>query len=449
MKNRFAILSSALVIISCLCLSLPLGACGKEGPGLSLRARFDNASIRAGMTADRHLEILVTAPQALTDERRASCPPLDLVLVIDRSGSMQDDGKMEYVKEAARAIVERLRPRDHFALIAYDDRADVLVPLQEAEDTGDLIRRIDRLHPGGSTNLGEGLLAGYREIRRSGQANGVKRVILLSDGMANRGITSSGELSDIASGSYEEGISLSTMGVGAGFNEDLMTTLAMDGGGMYYYIDHPEIIPEILAREFATMQALIASNIVLEVELAPQVEIREVIGNRYEKSGRTVIYNVGEISTGERRRYMINLGIPRLAVGQHPIGKVRLRYTPAASRKSLTFSEPFSLDAVSDPARVSRGWNDEVIERAYIFNANEARKRAALAVDRGDREEAARLLTEADKRLRQAPVRTDRLERKQREIEEYATGLRSSPRGEELKNVQKRAKYRAYLLEGC
>ncbi len=348
MKKHATAQITAIMLFNCLLFSLAPAAFGKTSPKVSLGIRFDNVNIQAGKAGERYMEILLQAPEGEDALTETSCPPMNIALVIDRSGSMQGEGKMGYVKEAARAIIENLRPRDRIALISYDNKAEVIIPLQPVRNKKYLLDRIYNLYPRGATNLGDGLLAGYREISGRLGAHSVNRVILLSDGLANRGITSARDLSAITAGNYAEGISLSTLGVGAGFNEDLMTTLAMDGGGMYYYIDRPSRIPEIMARELSSMQSLVASNINLRIELSANIGIGKVIGNRYQARGRSIEYNVGELSVGERRRYMVYLDIPELSAGGHTIGKVRMQYTTPGQGENLVFNKSAYLTALAN-----------------------------------------------------------------------------------------------------
>lgn len=437
------------LLIICFVYSLPSAASGPRVPDVSMGIRFDNSNVRAGTKGQRAMEILLRAPEDIGFIDQSAAPPMNIALVIDRSGSMSGEAKMDYVKDAARSIVERLRSRDGITLIAFDNRAEVIIPMQTARNKGYLVDMIDSLYPHGGTNLGAGLLAGYREIEKRRLATTINRVILLSDGLANQGITSLHELSAITAGNYGEGISLSTLGVGYGFNEDLMTTLATDGGGMYYYIDHPARIPEIMAREFSNMQCLVASNITLRIELIANIGINRVIGNRYLERGRTVEYNVGELSMGERRRYMLHLDIPGMSEGKHSIGKVTMQYVVPGKDKSKVVSRPVYLHAMRDDKRIDLGKNNEVIERTYIFEVNEARKRAARAVDRGNMQEAVQTLAEVEKRLDTAPVRTDRLAKEKSYIENYASVIRSRPQGGRLQSLQKEFKNRIYALEGC
>ena len=116
-------------------------------------------------------------------------PPVNLALVLDRSGSMKAQGKMEYAKRAAKVVVGILTPRDRLAVVEYDDRINVLWPSSPVEAPKMIMRLIDGLTPRGSTNLAGGMMKGVAEVRKNLDLEGINRVLLMSDGLANQGIT--------------------------------------------------------------------------------------------------------------------------------------------------------------------------------------------------------------------------------------------------------------------
>jgi Ca-activated chloride channel family protein len=224
-----------------LAAALLAAAAGAPAAEIRVQASFDNAYVYASSPDDRYLEIEVAAPDAPALRRVERRPPLNIALVIDKSGSMAEARKIDYVKEAARALVAQLEYGDRFAIVTYDDGVQVPLPSQALEDRRAALRVIDQIWPGGATNLGGGLLEGYRQVRSRFNPDGVNRVLLLSDGLANRGVTSPDELSGAAWREGEGGVSLTTFGVGLEFNEDLLAGLAESGRGTYYYIDQPQI----------------------------------------------------------------------------------------------------------------------------------------------------------------------------------------------------------------
>src|SRR6266511_313727 len=186
----------------------------------------------------------LTAPAAPASGER---PPLSLALVIDRSGSMAGR-KLEVARECAAFLVRRLGPADRLAVVAYDDQVTLVAPLATL-DRPALLAAIAAIRPGNSTNLSGGWLKGMEQLQRAG--DGPRKVLLLSDGLANVGITDRGELASLARNAAAAGVGTTTIGFGDGFDEDLMTGMADAGGGRAYHAPTAEQAPGIFAEEFA------------------------------------------------------------------------------------------------------------------------------------------------------------------------------------------------------
>ncbi len=201
--------------------------------GIQFSASSEYATHLAGNDDAVYLVLTAQAGTINTDVQRS---PLNISLVIDRSGSMESEGKLDFVKQACQTVVQNLGNNDQVSVVSYDSYVNVVSKSGKVTDKDQLIRQIGGLSSGGSTNLSGGMLEGYAQTKTTLAAEQVNRVLLLSDGLANQGITDPGELNKIAQTQFEEhGIGLSTFGVGLDFNEDLMTSLAESGTGNYYF----------------------------------------------------------------------------------------------------------------------------------------------------------------------------------------------------------------------
>jgi Ca-activated chloride channel family protein len=407
-------------------------------------AGFDNPAVYVSEPDERYLEIEVVAPEGGPLRQPLRRPRLNLALVLDKSGSMAEARKIDFVREAAHRLVDELQYGDRFALVTYDDRVDVPIPSEALEERGFTHRVIDGLRPGGATNLGGGLLEGFRQVRRRYDPEGINRVLLLSDGLANRGITSPDELSRIAAGEGEAGISVTTFGVGSEFNEDLLSGLAESGRGTYYYIDEARRIPDLLAREFSTLESVYASDVEITVELHAEVVIHEVLGYRFRRDGNRYVVNVGSLSAGERRRVMCRLAPPRWGRGSHRIGQVLVRYQLPGERRRLSASQELRLKWLDDRREVSRAVNRDVSERSAVFQANAARQRAAQLADKGDVAGARGVLRESKEKLQAAPVQSEQVRRELGENERYDKAISAPMAPEAAAEVQKEIKYKSY-----
>ncbi|MBW7888332.1 MAG: VWA domain-containing protein, partial [Bacteroidetes bacterium] len=205
--------------------------------------------------------------------------PMNIAVVIDRSGSMDDERKMDYAKKAFRRLIEQLEPRDILSVIVYDDKIDVLRSARRiGNDKQSILRILDEISPRNSTNLGGGLIVGLHQAEKNIRKEFVNRVILLSDGLANIGITDPNLLNSIAKEFRRKGVSISTMGVGLDYNENLMMSLAESGGGNYYFIEQPNMLASIVRKEFESVSAVVAQNAVIQLKLDANVRIQDIIG---------------------------------------------------------------------------------------------------------------------------------------------------------------------------
>jgi Ca-activated chloride channel family protein len=168
----------------------------------------------------------LTAPQPKTDVVRA---PATLQIVLDRSGSMSG-GRLDAALTALDALVARLDPTDRFGLVMFDDQVDVVVPAGPLHDKASVRELLGRIVPGGCTNLSGGYLRGLQEAQRASNGSGAT-LLLLSDGHANAGITDAGELESVAAAAHRRGITTTTLGLGLGYDEVLMTGVARGGTG--------------------------------------------------------------------------------------------------------------------------------------------------------------------------------------------------------------------------
>ena len=203
---------------------------------------MDQARYSTGQANKAYLKIGLTGE----DNRSAQRPDLNIALVLDRSGSMAGE-KLEKAKEAAHFAVSMLKPRDIISLIIFDEEVQVLVGATRVSDATRIDRAIDSIEEGGSTALFAGVSKGAVEVRRYLDRNHVNRVILLSDGQANVGPDSPEALGELGASLAKEGISVSTLGLGTDYNEDLMARLAATSDGNHAFIENPRDLARIFA----------------------------------------------------------------------------------------------------------------------------------------------------------------------------------------------------------
>jgi Ca-activated chloride channel family protein len=414
---------------------------------LQLQAAFDNITIYSEQPAPHYLEILVTASTE-TDTMRKRLP-LNLALVIDTSGSMRDENKLNSVKQAAIALVNRLRPEDRLAIISYDTQAKVVLPSSPVQVNQEARWLIQSLRADGGTNLGAGLIEGYHQLREFAGLRTISRVLLLSDGKANVGITSSAELSHMVLQEADAGISLSTFGVGLDFNEDLMAALSESGRGMYYFIDRPESMEAILAKEFNSVEQLVAADIKATITLTPDFLIEQVFANTFEVNGNTVSVRFGDLAAGERRRMQIRFQPRQRGPGAiNNAATVQVSYSNPGGGGSGSMSRSIGLTYIRNQQAIAENLNHEITERSAVFEANLARKEAALAVDRGETKHADSILNLVKKKIKGLAGSSNRVQQEVSDMESYQKGLEKTMPARERALLQKQVKHKSQALEG-
>jgi Ca-activated chloride channel family protein len=278
----------------------------------------------------------------------------DIVVVLDRSGSMAADNKLPYAKEAVRNLVGRLQEDDRLALITFDSSALVNTPLVHMTEAvrEQLYRQLEGIRPGASTNISDGLLKARalfegRAVERS------RRVILLSDGEANMGIVDPKALGQIAASFSMHGAVLSTIGMGLGFNETLLASLADYGMGNYSYLEHLATLGSILQKDLHDARQVFASASNLELVLREGVTVSDIGGYPLDRGARpgTVRATTGQLLAAAKKHFVVTLKVPTDHTGEWPLGTITLHYTTTHGAGSIALPQEPLRVAVLESAR--------------------------------------------------------------------------------------------------
>jgi len=305
---------------------------------LSLTAECDRRLVAVEVSSQRTVEWIAVASEAARHD--TSRAPLNLALIIDRSGSMQGD-KLRYVQQAACHLLDMLDERDRIAVVAYDDQITLIAPSQliSAHAREELKRKINELRPGGWTDLAGGWLEGCREVADRLTAEGIHRALLLTDGLANRGITDIEELAHHARELRQRGIATSTFGVGLDFNERLLEALAEQGGGHFYYIERPDQIPDVFRRELGELLTVVAREAFLSITIPNGVAV-ELLGDLpHERAGQRLRIFLGDLCAGERRALYTKVLTPPDVSGTSIVLRAELGYADLDGRTTTIAAE--------------------------------------------------------------------------------------------------------------
>lgn len=208
-----------------------------------------------GEVASLPVLLRLTAPPV----PRLARKPLNLCLVIDRSGSMAGE-KLRQTIASVKFVVERLAPTDILSVVQFDDRIRVVIPPGPVTDRAHLGRRLNGIHAGGQTNLSGGWLRGAACVREKKAPDHINRVILLTDGQANHGIVDPAVLVRHAEELTEDGITTTIISYGEDFNEDLLTSMADAGRGNAHHVETAEQAPTVFAREAVALGDLVSGG---------------------------------------------------------------------------------------------------------------------------------------------------------------------------------------------
>jgi Mg-chelatase subunit ChlD len=246
----------------------------KVGQSVAMDTRWGNGEISR---AQREAVLQIGFTTAEVNER-TDLRPLNLVLVIDKSGSMADSDKMSRVKEGLRTMLTKLRPDDVVSIVGFDSDAQVLYAANRIGNGDGLRYAIDCLAPGGSTNIHSGLMLGYAEAKRHFRPGATNRVILLTDGIANTGVVDPSRIAAQSSEFNGQGIDLSTIGVGLDLNNDLLRTLARSGRGLYHFISDYQDINKVFVNEVQSLVSSVAKKVEVRIEHGPGLQVQKIYG---------------------------------------------------------------------------------------------------------------------------------------------------------------------------
>jgi Ca-activated chloride channel family protein len=326
---------------------------------------------------------------AIAEKKKVRRTPLNLAVVLDKSGSMTG-AKLEKTKQAAMQLVDRLAPNDVFSLVIFSDRAQVLVPAQKVEDKEALKEKIESIEAGGSTALYAGVKLGADQIQDYFSSKRINRVILLSDGLANIGPSSPRDLRRLGRQLAEDGVSVTTIGVGDDYNEDLMAGLAEASDANYYYVKDTEMLPEIFARELGEMLAVAARDVRIEIICPDGVTPLGFIGRTEKFDHQQATVNLSQFTLGQNRYLFLRC---RVNDTKPEVARVKVSYKDELDNGTVcSASGVAKISFTENQADADKSVNSVVVAQKVLMLTAVAKEEAMVQADGGQLQEAATTL---------------------------------------------------------
>jgi Ca-activated chloride channel family protein len=419
MKNLLTLIC-ALVLLGC-GTTAPVSAqrvtVVEPGGGSWLGGAPVRTRIRVGADGQTYVGVWVEAPSL--PARRAR-PPMAVSLVVDTSGSMSGD-KIENARLAAASLIQRLAPGDLVSIYGFSNEVSQIAPptVVSHANRGRLLSRLSDLYPHGSTNLYGGLQQGVMRMGEAPSTHPLRRVFLISDGIANVGPTDHGTLGTLAGQSTEWGTQITAIGVGYDYDQPLLSTLAVRSSGRLYHLARPQQMAGILEEELGLLSQSVALSAVLRIRPAPGVVILEpaTLGARLEDGH--LVMPLGALYAGQRREVLFRVQAPTAAVGTRQLVAAELAYREPGTDARRSQEAAVAYGVVSRAAAEETSPRVETMVASY--RASRLQLEAAEAIRRGDGARATAALRGAEQVLDEAlpsasPARAREITERRRRI---------------------------------
>jgi Ca-activated chloride channel homolog len=339
-----------------------------------------------------------------TSLQSTSRPPLNLSIVLDRSGSMS--GKpLQYCKEAAIYVLNHLSKTDLLNLVVFDNDVQTIFPPQQVTHKDLLKHKINQIETRGMTNLSGGLIQGCQHLLKADVKQYVNRALILSDGQANRGITDYDQLMKIVEEYQMAGVQISSMGVSEHFNEELMEGIAEHGRGNYYFIDQVEEIPTIFAKELEGLLSVIAQNVHFTIRPKDDVKIKNLYGYRFEESDQSYHMVLGDMYSNEVKSILIECSLPARDIGLQDIFDIEWSFVDVTDGvKDIKCNLNIPIEYTTDILKISSETDTHVDKQVEITKSAKTLEKALELFDDGEIEAGKELLYKQAKQMSEKAV---------------------------------------------
>jgi Ca-activated chloride channel family protein len=356
---------------------------------LRLDVAMDKPVLLADSKQTAYLRVGLTGCALDAEQQRA---PVNIALVIDKSGSMSGE-KIEKAKEAAIMAICRLNYNDIISVVLYDSTVNVLIPATKVSDKENIFQTIRDIKANGSTALFAGVSKGAEEMRKFLTSNRVNRMVLLSDGLANIGPQSPTELGRLGASLIKDGISVTTIGLGTGYNEDLMTQLAYKSDGNHYFAEEASELAGVFDSDFGRALSVVAQEAEVQIRCMPGIRPVRLLGRQGQINGQIVSVFINQLYSEHEKFILLEVEVPPTAEYQtRKIAAVNVRYDNMKTHTTDRLSSEIEVNFTRSKDLIEKRTNDNVMVDVVELIAAERNELAMRLRDKGKIEEARKAL---------------------------------------------------------
>jgi Ca-activated chloride channel homolog len=331
---------------------------------------------------------------------------LNLSMVIDRSGSMGGTPLRQAIK-AAQALVGEMKEDDRVSVVIFDDSADTIVDPTPAKDKKAIQDKIGKARAGGCTNLSGGWLEGVKHVKKHSKTDEVNRVLLLTDGQANMGITDPDVLKKTSGEKAKDGVVTTTLGFGSGFNEDLLIGMAREAEGNFYFIESPEDVEQVFKIELEGLSSVVGQNLVVHVRPSDVVEHGWVLNKyRTQEKNDELEVTLGDVYAVEDKVLALELQAKATKAGPIKLAQIGFSFQTVVDGSIKDVTGEFVVTANAGTAEEAEKATQDytVIGEARRLEAAKLKDEAVELADKGDHKTAAEKLRKMAEELRNSPL---------------------------------------------